>query len=32
LQPDLWTSPRAADSLLAEIIQSTPVPVIDVPK
>lgn len=32
LQPDLWTSPRAADSLLAEIIQATPVPVIDAPK
>ena len=29
LQPDLWTSPRAADSILAEIIQGTPVPVID---
>ena len=32
LQPDLWTSPRAADSLLAEIIQATPVPVIEAPK
>jgi MoxR-like ATPase len=32
LQPDLWTSPRAADSLLAEIILSVPVPVIDAPK
>jgi MoxR-like ATPase len=32
LQPDLWTSPRAADSILAEIVQSTPVPVIDVQK
>jgi MoxR-like ATPase len=32
LQPDLWTSPRAADALLAEIIQVTPVPVIDAPK
>jgi MoxR-like ATPase len=32
LQPDLWTSPRAADSVLAEIIQSTPVPVIATPK
>ncbi len=29
LQPDLWTSPRAADSVLAEITQSIPVPVID---
>lgn len=32
LQPDLWTSPRAADTILAEIVQSTPVPVIDIPK
>ena len=32
LQPDLWTSPRAGDSILAEIIQAIPVPVIDSPK
>jgi MoxR-like ATPase len=29
LQPDLWTSPRAADTILSEITQSTPVPVIE---
>jgi MoxR-like ATPase len=32
LQPDLWTSPRAADTILMEIIQTTPVPVIDSPR
>ena len=32
LQPDLWTSPRAADSLITDIINATPVPVIDAPK
>lgn len=32
LQPDLWTSPRAADNILAEIILATPVPVIDSPR
>lgn len=32
LQPDLWTSPRAADSILSEIIQGTPVPVIEAPR
>jgi MoxR-like ATPase len=32
LQPDLWTSPRAADTILAEIVQATPVPVIDSPR
>ena len=32
LQPDLWTSPRAADSLIADIVNATPVPVIDAPK
>jgi MoxR-like ATPase len=32
LQPDLWTSPRAADAVLAEIVQATPVPVIDSPR
>jgi MoxR-like ATPase len=32
LQPDLWTSPRASDNILAEIIQSTPVPVVDSPR
>lgn len=32
LQPDLWTSPRAADNILAEIVQATPVPIIDSPR
>jgi MoxR-like ATPase len=32
LQPDLWTSPRATDTILTEIVQSTPVPVIDSPR
>ncbi|MBN1373456.1 MAG: MoxR family ATPase [Anaerolineaceae bacterium] len=28
LEPDLWTTPRAADRVLAEVIQAVPVPVI----
>jgi MoxR-like ATPase len=29
LQPDLWTTPQAADQTVDEILQSTPVPVVD---
>ncbi len=28
LEPDLWTTPKAADRVLAEVIQAVPVPVI----
>lgn len=28
LEPDLWTTPRAADRVLAEVIQAVPVPVV----